>query len=211
MFRRKPKEPPSVVGPDGVEYVAMPTSELDRALDELTAWTIDRLDTPAPKTIALALQVVLPNMVRSDATADEARFAGTAAKLGYDARKIEVGYHKLNDRNESLSLFLAHVHDEEADWFQTLCRVAQMLADAASAEAFPTGVTADLLGDTGLGYEGRHRFAMHLLDCLLTHPETGEPRQPPGELTTSELYECWSFGYYLDACEASVPVGVELD
>jgi hypothetical protein len=224
VFRRKPKERPSITGPDGVEYVEMSASDLDRALHDSISSTIELVRNPAPRVIDLAMKVALP-MVRpgrvtpdeadearpADVTPEEALFAGTAAKLGYEARKVEIAYHDLKDRNESLSSFIAYAHEEDDDWFATLSRVALMLTGAALAEPFPTGDTADLLGDTGLGYETRQYFAMRLLESLLTDPETGGPRLLPGDLTTNELYECWLFGYYLDACEASVPDGVDID
>jgi hypothetical protein len=88
------------------------------------------------------------------------------------------------------------------DWWATMCTTASGLMNHSLDDPFAPGVVG-VLAPVGAGHQVHAQMCVRLLTRLLTTPD-GEPWLPDG-ITRHELAVCWFYGYYLRACEMSLP------
>ena len=198
--------------------MVIPRADADSYLHPLATKSGDRVSAPVAAFIELAQQrayvaVVMPQRDREGAAEDAAGswLASTAAKLGYATRVCEFEDALLvdiADVNEYLTQRLEQFHREHTmgtDWLATLCGTATMITTTVrSAPYSPDAV--ELLAPTGFGHDAHVAVCSWLINGLRASPET-ERRMADGsgEISDQELSACWTYGYYLRACENALP------
>jgi len=211
FFRRKSAR--TVIGPDGTEYVPVPTDEFDEMLGPLVERAVGMYEPGVlPKYADLAAklaltEIILPQESGSiEPTAGDLNMSLSATTLGYVSRLAEFEFIEQSQSNEHLRAFLAYAYGERAfgeDWFANIVGTAGSLMNGAAQDPFGAD-TAPLLGAVGIGYDARQRFGFAVIASLLTEPDSGHTRTLDA-IMPRHLYECWRFGYWLAACDASLP------
>lgn len=115
LFRKRRSEP-TVIGPDGTEYVAVDEDvahDIAVMLSERALANLEREVAPWVRTLLFGAYDVVVRGMRGEAAGDTptepVSFAATAAKLGYEARDAEFAFLEKDSSNTVLSDFLTHV------------------------------------------------------------------------------------------------------
>jgi hypothetical protein len=201
LFRRKQK-PPTVIGSDGTEYVAVPDEEANAMLEPLAHEAFELARQPLAEHIGLAMSLVLSDVVLSDQepTEQDRRLGYSAGLLGYCARMTEFRMLNESEFNPELAEMIAHFESDHTfgeDWFATIMGVTAMLMNASATAPHRPDV-APMLGPIGIGYDMRERLGTGMMTAFLS-------AETPDDIGLSELYECWRFGHWYRAGDASLP------
>jgi hypothetical protein len=207
LFKRG-RKPASITGPDGVEYRAVPQAEADELLIALGTRAGELYGQPLPDYIELAAKTVPVSLLPKGAspTANDIGLMYSSVRLNYVARVAEFERYSKGDYSAELhGALVAAEHGRMAgdDWFATLTTLAMGLAGEAMTDPYRPDV-APMFGPPGIGHQQRRRWRHALVSNLLTDPDSGHPRDPD-VITHELLYHLWEFGYWLRACDASLP------
>jgi len=132
----------------------------------------------------------------------------TVARLGFAARRAECAYFGAGEANPALTGLLTQLHASSAgdDWFGIVWQTAVNMIDNADRNPWAPDVEP-ILAPQGMGHDARRRLADLVVDSVL-RSERGRPWEL-GSVSTETLARCWRFGYYLSACDASLPPEAE--
>lgn len=133
-----------------------------------------------------------------------AGLASTASRLGYATRVAEFEQVAEPDFNPHVAEFIEQAAEPSGagpDWFGAVCRTARVMLRAAHKEPYSFD-TAILLVPVGLGHEAHRDLCAWELGARIEGPEAEEAMK---EVSGYELADCWGYGYYLRACEMSLP------
>jgi hypothetical protein len=198
--------------------VVVPRADADSYLHPLATRAGERVAAPVASFIELAQQAAYVTVVMAQRDAEQAAgdaaggwLASMAAKLGYATRVCEFEDELLvdiADVNEYVTQRLEQFHREHtmgADWFATLCGTAAMITTTVQTAPYSPDAV-DLLAPTGFGHDAHVALCSWLINGLRASPEA-ERRTAAGaaEISDRELSACWTYGYYLRACENALP------
>jgi hypothetical protein len=198
--------------------VVVPRADADSYLHPLATRAGERVAAPVATFIELAQQAAYVTVVMAQRDAEQAAgdavagwLASMAAKLGYATRVCEFEDELLvdiADVNEYVTQRLEQFHREHtmgADWFATLCGTAAMITTTVQTAPYSPDAV-DLLAPTGFGHDAHVALCSWLINGLRASPEA-ERRTAGGaaEISDPELSACWTYGYYLRACENALP------
>ncbi len=198
------------VGPDGMEYVVLPTEQTDVLAEQLGDRIAPRLEDPVDDWVRLAISVAFPSVVlpmRAEPdpeSGEQARLAHTAAKLGYVARIVEFETITEEDCNLQLTATMSHAHEDGrlgGDWFATVCGTAKILLDISIEEPYDPEAGV-ILAPVGIGHDMHIQMCVDLLGRLMMTDDDQE-RDLAG-MSIDELVRCWRYGYYIRGCEMSL-------
>jgi hypothetical protein len=170
----------------------------------------DRIDDPVPKWVHLAKLVSFSNVRKmcgeedAEGSPDQVQAAYAAAGLGYQLRIVEFEDLELGDGNDNLTEVMLAFHERPsgADWFATMCSTAGLLTSASLKGPYDPKV-AGLLAPVGAGHDVHAAMCGSCVHAVLTTPE-GDERVVQG-ISEEDLALAWRYGYYLQACEMSLP------
>jgi hypothetical protein len=197
--------------PTGTKWVAVPTEQTESWYLGLCNQAAARVDEPVAKWVDLAQHISFSDTVRN--MRGEARTEGTHAqheaayvssKLGYQLRIVEFTDLDLEDNNDELADVMRQMFGEKragAGWFENVCGTASMLMRVLEKE--PDGPAGRWLAPIGAGREMHMHMCLTLVNSVLTTPD-GVRRNIEG-ITFGDLTHAWRYGYYLRACEMSLP------
>jgi hypothetical protein len=198
--------------------VVVPRADADSYLHPLATRAGERIAAPVASFIELAQQAAYVTVVMAQRDDEQAAgdaaagwLASMAARLGYATRVCEFEDELLvdiADVNEYVTQRLEQFHREHtmgADWFATLCGTAAMITTTVQTAPYSPDVV-DLLAPTGFGHDAHVALCSWLINGLRASPEA-ERRTTAGvaEISDRELSACWTYGYYLRACENALP------
>ena len=198
--------------------MVVPRADADSYLHPLATRAGERVAAPVASFIELAQQAAYVTVVMAQRDAEHAAgdaaagwLAAMAAKLGYATRVCEFEDELLvdiADVNEYVTQRLEQFHREHtmgADWFATLCGTAAMITTTVQTAPYSPDAV-DLLAPTGFGHDAHVALCSWLINGLRASPEA-ERRTAAGaaEISDGELSACWTYGYYLRACENALP------
>lgn len=198
--------------------MVVPRADADSYLHPLATRAGERVAAPVASFIELAQQAAYVTVVMAQRDDEHAAgdapagwLASMAAKLGYATRVCEFEDELLvdiADVNEYVTQRLEQFHREHtmgADWFATLCGTAAMITTTVQTAPYSPDVV-DLLAPTGFGHDAHVALCSWLINGLRASPEA-ERRTTAGvaEISDRELSACWTYGYYLRACENALP------
>ena len=198
--------------------MVVPRADADSYLHPLATRAGERVAAPVASFIELAQQAAYVTVVMAQRDDEQAAgdaaagwLASMAARLGYATRVCEFEDELLvdiADVNEYLTQRLEQFHREHtmgADWFATLCGTAAMITTTVQTAPYSPDVV-DLLAPTGFGHDAHVALCSWLINGLRASPEA-ERRTTAGvaEISDRELSACWTYGYYLRACENALP------
>ena len=206
------KRPPSVVGPDGEPWVVVPTEKTESWYLMLCEQARDRIEEPTVHWVDLAMHLSFSDTVRKargEASADGTRVQHgatyAAAKLGYQLRVVELNDLDIEDWNEELAYMIRWMMAEQNGgdtWFQNVCATAAMLMNASIKEPYSPDVQ-HLLAPVGAGPDMHADMRATMVNAVLTKPDIGD--QIRADVSAEDLSCAWGYGYYLRACERSLP------
>lgn len=206
------KRQPSVIGPDGAEYVVVPKERTESWYLMLCRQAADRVEHPVAHWVDLAQHISFSDIVRkmrgeenAEGTHDQHEAAYVAAKLGYQLRVVEFEDLGLEDRNNELTETMLHMMvkcSSGAGWFPNVCGAAGMLMNASIKAPYDPAVTG-LLTPVGAGHDVHADICATMVNSVLTTPDGGD-RAIEG-INVEDLTYAWRYGYYLRACEMSLP------
>ena len=198
--------------------MVVPRADADSYLHPLATRAGERVAAPVASFIELAQQAAYVTVVMAQRDAEQAAgdaaagwLASMAAKLGYATRVCEFEDELLvdiADVNGYVTQRLEQFHREHtmgADWFATLCGTAAMITTTVQTAPYSPDAV-DLLAPTGFGHDAHVALCSWLINGLRASPEA-ERRRAAGaaEISDWELSACWTYGYYLRACENALP------
>jgi hypothetical protein len=128
-----------------------------------------------------------------------------AAKLGYQLRVVEFEDLSLEDSNDELTEVMLQMVAEGKTgegWFPNVCGTATMLMNASLKAPYEPG-PASWLASVGAGHDVHAAMCASMVNSVLTTPE-GADRVIEG-ISAEDLTYAWRYGYYLRACEMSLP------
>jgi hypothetical protein len=204
-----------LAGPDGVKHPPLPAEAFDDLVQSVARRAFDIAGDTGPEFIELAHRQACPSLVERQRQLTDRPFdlirvsyaaglAHRASKLGYATRTVEFEHRLEPDYNPHLQQFMHRAHAQQtlgSDWFATLCGAARLLLRAAHKEADP-GDTARLLKPVGIGPRAQRDLCAWELGAQINDSAAEEAMK---EITDAELADCWGYGYYLRACEMSLP------
>lgn len=204
-----------LTGPQGVRHPPLPTETFDELVQSVALRAFDIADDTDPGFIELAHREACPPLLErqrelKDRPVDLIRvsyaagLAQRASKLGYATRTVEFEQQAESDYNPHLEQFLRDAHHRQtlgADWFATVCNAARLMHRAAHKEPYSPD-TARLLRPLGNGHNAQRDLCAWELGAQINGSEAAEAMK---EITDRELADCWGSGYYLRACEMSLP------
>lgn len=204
-----------LAGPDGDRHPPLPTEAFDELVQSVALRAFDIADDTHDGFIELAHREACPPLVELQRKLKDRPFdlirvsyaaglAQRASKLGYATRTVEFEHHAETDYTPHLERFLRdaqHRHTLGADWFATICGAAHLLQRAAHKEPYSPH-TALLLRPLGNGHSAQRELCAWELGAQINDSEAEEAMK---EITDQELADCWGYGYYLRACEMSLP------
>ena len=209
-----------LTGPDGTAYVPVSGEEFDEVLGPVALCAFDRFEDPVPGFIEEALRHASRPVAEGQRESRSRPFdvvrlayaAGlvrTACKLGYATRIAE--FERLAERDYNLHLeeFMGQWETQSStwiDWFAAVCAAAYMLVSAAHKEPYSSD-SARLLSPVGVGHGAHRDLCSWELTARISGPEAEEAMK---EISGHELADCWGFGYYLRACEMSLPAAARV-
>jgi hypothetical protein len=210
LFGRKGQ--PSLIGPDGTQYVVVPTERTEGWYLMLCQQAADRVEQPVAHWVDLAQHLSFSNTVRkmrgeenADGTHEQHEAAYVAAKLGYQLRVVEFEDLRLEDSNANLAEVMRQMvaeHRTGDGWFPNVCGTAATLMNA-SLKAPYDPEPASWLAPVGAGHDVHANMCATLVNSVLTTPN-GDDRVIEG-INAEDLTYAWRYGYYLRACEMSLP------
>ncbi|MBV8987997.1 MAG: hypothetical protein JO372_05480 [Solirubrobacterales bacterium] len=196
------------------EEESMAEASLDAVMAEISERAVALAERPSPSWADLAEHAVLEMPDLGIAPAAELAVPGrdagsltyTIARLGFAARGAECAYFGANEANPALTNLLAQLHSSGAadSWVEIVWRTAVAMIENADKNPWAPDV-APVLAPQGVGHEARRRLADLVVDSVL-RSERGRPWEL-GYVSKETLARCWRFGYYLAACDASLPPG----
>ena len=198
--------------------MVVPRADADSYLHPLATRAGERVAAPVATFIELAQQAAYVTVVMAQRDAEQAAgdaaagwLASMAAKLGYATRVCEFEDELLvdiADVNEYVTQRLERFHREHtmgADWFATLCGTAAMITTTVETAPYSPDAV-DLLAPTGFGHDAHVALCSWLINGLRASPEAERPAAAgAAEISDRELSACWTYGYYLRACENALP------
>jgi hypothetical protein len=200
------------VASDGTEYVAVPTEEIKALVAPLGNKTAARMDEPMACWVDLLQVLCFARVVGHlrdetlEPTNDQVRWARTAARLGYLFRIVEFETLNEDDHNSALAEWIRLVQRKSEwgeEWFQAVGGITQLLLKL-SIENRNEPDAEKLLAPTGLGHDVHTEMSIDSLGRIIMD-EDDKPRDLEGVISPRELGHCWRYGYYLRACEMSLP------
>lgn len=199
------------VGPDGTEYAVLPTDQVEPLVGSLGDRTAARLEEPVPPWVNATQLLCFARVVGQmrevpEPTNDQVRWARTAAKLGYEARVVEFGDLDTDDHNDELTEAIWLSKRKEtfgAEWFQAIGGMAHLLLKLSIEKRYEPDA-ASLLAPIGLGHDIHTEMSVDLIGRIVATDED-EMRDLEGVISLAELGQCWRYGYYVRACEMSLP------
>ena len=204
----------------------LPPEADNKSLNRIALRAFGIIEGAVPGFIERAQQTACPSILerRHDAgatpfdvirIAHAAGIAHLASKLGYATRIAEFEQLDVADYNRHLEAFLIEAASREAAlesaaggtgihaaWYATLVSTARVLTRAAEREARSPG-DCQLLEPTALGRAAHRELRAWELEV---RTQSAVAQEALKEISASELADCWDFGYYLRACEMSLPV-----
>jgi len=198
-------------GPDGTEYAAVSTDQVEPLVASLGDKTAARLEEPVPPWVnAIQLlccaRVVGHTREVPEPTNDQVRWARTAAKLGYEARVVEFQDLDRDDHNDELTEAIWLSKRKEtfgAEWFQVIGGMAHLLLKLSIEKRYEPDA-ASLLAPIGLGHDIHTEMSVDVIGRIVVTDDDAM-RDLEGVITLGELGQCWRYGYYVRACEMSLP------
>ncbi len=169
-------------------------------------------NTNPPYWLEVAFQTILTDIhgpwipAREKAHPGKDAFSMTysAARLGFAARRAECEILRQPEVNRDVEAVIRDGFGQGIgeDWFAVVCNTASSLMYAADhyPERVPTNAA---LAPLGIGHANRRRLGGMTVDHIL-YDEDGT-RLHLGSVSVAAIVECWRFGYYLSACNASLP------
>jgi hypothetical protein len=173
------------------------------------AVALDR-DAP-PYWIDVTAKLVLENPVvelvadheLASPGADAHSLAYTATRLGVTSRRAacEAFGEPQADAAVTGMIEEAAASGQFGDWWAAVCVTARGLMAVGDGTFSVPGIS--VLTPRGLRRELRQRLGQLMVTSILDD-ERGQMRDL-GSLSTNALLDCWSFGFCLSACRASLP------
>lgn len=198
--------------PDDTKYVAVPMERTESWYLMLCQQAADRVENPVPHWVYLAEVSSFSNTVlkmrgeeNAEGTRDQTEAALVAAKLGYQLRVVEFEDLGLEDSNAELTSVMLQMMIEETSgegWFSNVCGAAGILMNASVKAPYDPG-PASWLAPVGAGHDVHAAMCASMVNSVLTTPE-GADRVIEG-ISAEDLAYAWRYGYYLRACEMSLP------
>jgi hypothetical protein len=156
------------------------------------------LDVAAQSVLVNAELALVPEPDLARPGPDAHSLAYTAARLGINARRAECQAIGLPEEENWLRDLLERNHDRSggSDWFRTVCVTAAGLVRIAEEDRG--------MSPSGLGQEMYLRLGELIVQAMLS--DASAAGRQLGTVTTATVFRCWHFGYYLSACNGSLPV-----
>jgi hypothetical protein len=175
----------------------------------------DLVDSAAPNFVERAHAAASPGLLEHQGEALARPFetiraayavglASQASRLGYATRVAEFEQHPQADYSPQLEQFMRDAYQRKtfgADWHQTVCGTARRLLEAGHKE-LRSPQRAQLQQPVGIGHDAQRALCSWELGAHIHDSKADEAMK---EITDGELAECWGYGYYLRACEMSLP------
>lgn len=198
--------------PDDTKYVAVPMERTESWYLMLCQKAVDQVENPVAHWIYLAEVSTFSETVRkmrgeesAEGTREQTEAALVAAKLGYQLRVVEFEDLSLEDSNDELTEVMLQMVAEGKTgegWFPNVCGTAAMLMNASLKAPYEPG-PASWLAQVGAGHDVHAAMCASMVNSVLTTPE-GADRVIEG-VSAEDLTYAWRYGYYLRACEMSLP------
>jgi hypothetical protein len=195
--------------PDGTEYVVVPMERTESWSLMLCQKAADRVENPVPHWVYLAQVGSFSNTVRkvrgeenAEGTRGQTEAALVAAKLGYQLRVVEFEDLGEEDSNAELTKTMLQMVDEDnagEGWFPNVCGTAAMLMNASLEAPYDPGI-ASYLEPVGAGHDIHAAMCASMVEWV-TPPEGVDL----AGISVEDLAYAWRYGYYLRACEMSLP------
>jgi hypothetical protein len=203
LFRRRPDPRPT--RDDGTTGVPASSEQVDDWVAEVAKRVQKRTQNDPAAWIDLLLSstyaVVVDRMSGDEVPFEASLLARRVAKFGYEARGVELELLHEPSANERLGAFLWRLRTEQgSDLIGSAVTAAGVLVNASRKD--PGGADSSLLEPLGLG----HRAHARLFAVLAGGSAAVEPSPQ-----AAELMLCARWGYYVHACEASLPVPLQAE
>jgi len=216
LFRKRRT---TIVGPDGTEYVPVDESVANDMAVMLSDRTVENLEREVTPWVQYLLGETYGYMVRGlrgepghegdEVPQQPASYALTAAKAGYEARTAEFAFLGQESSSPMVTDLIAHLVRSPEHAQSPLGAVA--LAASTMMNASHQGphdpAHAQYLTPIGAGHDMHARMFAILTGCLLGQADTGDIREVAG-ISIYQLGMCMRYGYYVHACQASLPDGL---
>ena len=213
LFR---KRRPTVVGPDGTEYVPVDEHVAHEMAVMLSDRTVENLEREISHWVRYVLGETYGYVVcglrgeslheGEEVPQQPASCALTAAKAGYEARIAEFTFLEQDSSNPVVTDLIGHLvrSPEHAQSPVGAVALAASTMMNASHQAPHDPEYAQYLTPIGAGHEIHARMFAILTGCLLGQDDAGQLGEIPG-IGINELGMCMRYGYYVHACQASLP------